>query len=117
MSPWQSTQSHNAKKINISSDVSRSSEISIQCYLRKDQPKRGVDGLADDMGNNDIFMGSLKFTPDFDNMGSEDQWYNLIGGGGKVKLGTSYQPTYVGSMPCLFVNMFRSLRSPSRVNR
>ncbi|KIM89069.1 hypothetical protein PILCRDRAFT_812967 [Piloderma croceum F 1598] len=79
-------------------DVSRSSEISIQCYLRKDQPKRGIDGLADDMGNNDIFMGSLKFTPDFDNMGSEDQWYNLIGGSGKVKLGTSYQPTYGQSL-------------------
>jgi len=75
-------------------DVSRSSEISIQCYLRKDEPKRGADGLADDMGHNDIFMGSLKVTPDFDTMGSEDQWYNLAGGSGKVRLGTSYQPTY-----------------------
>jgi serum/glucocorticoid-regulated kinase 2 len=81
------------------SDVSRTSEISIQCYLRKDEPKRGADGLADDMGHNDIFMGSLKVTPDFDNMGSEDQWYHLTGGSGKVKLGTSYQPTYVGPMP------------------
>jgi hypothetical protein len=44
------------------SDVSRSAELSIQCYLRKDQPKRDGDGLADDMGN-DIFMGSLKITP------------------------------------------------------
>jgi hypothetical protein len=76
--------------------VSRTSEISIQCYLRKDEPKRGADGMADDMGHNDIFMGSIKVTPDFDNMGSEDQWYNLSAGSGKVKLGTSYQPTYVG---------------------
>lgn len=78
--------------------MSRTSEISIQCYLRKDEPKRGADGLADDMGHNDIFMGSLKVTPDFENMGTEDQWYQLTGGSGKVKLGTSYQPTYVGTI-------------------
>lgn len=58
-------------RLLLCSDVSRNSEISIQCYLRADEPKRGGDGLADDLGN-DIFMGSLKFTPDFDNMGSED---------------------------------------------
>lgn len=31
--------------------MSRSAELSIQFYLRKDEPKRGGDGLADDMGN------------------------------------------------------------------
>ena len=55
--------------------------------------------MADDMGHNDIFMGSIKVTPDFDTMGSEDQWYNFTAGSGKVKLGTSYQPIYVGSVP------------------
>lgn len=82
--------------------MSRSAELSIQCYLRKDQPKRDGDGLADDMGN-DIFMGSLKITPDFDSMGSQDQWYNLTGSSGKVQLGIRYQPTYVRIM-----SLFRS---------
>ena len=39
--------------------------MSIQCYLRTEEPKRGGDGIADDMGN-DIFMGGARFTPDFD---------------------------------------------------
>jgi hypothetical protein len=68
------------------------------------------------MGHNDIFMGSLKVTPDFDTMGSEDQWYNLMGGSGKVKLGTSYQPTYVCSIPPLYVTVRHSYRSDDRVS-
>jgi serum/glucocorticoid-regulated kinase 2 len=72
-------------------DVSRNSEISIQSYLRAEEPKRGNDGLADDMGN-DIFMGGLKFIPDFDNMGTQDQWYDLSGGSGKIQIGVAFQP-------------------------
>jgi len=77
--------------------VSRNSEISIQCYLRAEQPKVGSDGLADDMGN-DIFMGGIKFTPDFDNVGSvgTDQWYDLGSGLGKIQIGVAYQPSSVG---------------------
>ena len=52
------------------SDVSRHSEISIQCYLRTEEPKRGGDGIADDMGN-DLFLGSVTFKPDFGNFGNE----------------------------------------------
>ncbi|KAI6042647.1 kinase-like domain-containing protein [Pisolithus marmoratus] len=75
-------------------DVSRTSEISIQCYLRAEQPKVGSDGLADDMGN-DLFMGGIKFVPDFDNVGSvgNDQWYDLSGGPGKIQIGVAYQPS------------------------
>lgn len=75
-------------------DVSRTSEISIQCYLRAEQPKVGSDGLADDMGN-DLFMGGIKFVPDFDNVGSvgSDQWYDLSGGPGKIQIGVAYQPS------------------------
>ncbi|KAH7928452.1 Pkinase-domain-containing protein [Leucogyrophana mollusca] len=78
-------------------DVSRNSEISIQCYLRTEQPKVGSDGLADDMGN-DIFMGGIKFTPDFDNVGTvgQDQWYDLTGGKGKIQMGVAYQPSIPG---------------------
>ncbi|KAI0061398.1 AGC/Akt protein kinase [Artomyces pyxidatus] len=72
-------------------DVSRNSEISIQSYLRKDEPKRGTDG-ADDMGN-DLFMGGIKFTPNFDNMATQDQWYDVNGGSGKILIGVAFQPS------------------------
>jgi len=78
------------------SDVSRNSEISLQCYLRADEPKRGGDGLAD-LGN-DIFMGGIKFVPNFDGMGSQDQWYDIVGGSGKIQIGVSYQPSYGQSL-------------------
>ncbi|KAI0270055.1 Pkinase-domain-containing protein [Gloeopeniophorella convolvens] len=70
-------------------DVSRNSEISLQSYLRKEEPKRGAD---DDMGN-DIFFGGIKFTPDFDNLATQDQWYDLNGGSGKILVGVSFQPS------------------------
>jgi len=78
------------------SDVSRHSEISIQCYLRTEQPKVGSDGLADDMGN-DVFMGGIKFTPDFDNVDAvgQDQWHDVTGGKGKIQIGVAYQPSSV----------------------
>ncbi|GAW05699.1 agc akt protein kinase [Lentinula edodes] len=78
-------------------DVSRNSELSLQCYLRADEPKRGGDGLADDLGN-DVFLGGIKFVPDFENMGTEDRWYEVVGGSGKIQIGVSYQPHYGGSL-------------------
>ncbi|KAG6857153.1 hypothetical protein H0H87_008723 [Tephrocybe sp. NHM501043] len=78
-------------------DVSRDSEISLQCYLRADEPKRDADGLAADLGN-DIFMGGIKFIPNFDEMGSQDQWYDIVGGTGKIQIGTSYLPSYGQSL-------------------
>ncbi|KAF9267351.1 Pkinase-domain-containing protein [Marasmius fiardii PR-910] len=78
-------------------DVSRNSAISLQCYLRADEPHRGGDGLADDLGN-DIFLGGLTFVPDFENTGTQDQWYDMSGGAGKIQLGVSYQPSYGGSL-------------------
>ena len=87
--------------------MSRNSEISIQCYLRAEQPKVGHDGLADDMGN-DIFMGGIKFVPDFDNVGSvgTDQWYDLGGGSGKIQIGVAYQPSSVGPPLTVFLPAF-----------
>ncbi|KAK0487382.1 kinase-like domain-containing protein [Armillaria novae-zelandiae] len=78
-------------------DVSRNAEISLQCYLRTEEPKCGVDGIADDLGN-DVFMGGIKFVPDFENMGTQDQWYDIVGGAGKIQIGVAYQPTYGGSL-------------------
>lgn len=79
------------------SDVSRNSEISLQCYLRAEQPKRDGDGLAADLGN-DIFMGGIKFVPNFEEMGSRDQWYDFVGGAGRIQIGTSYLPSYGQSL-------------------
>jgi len=76
------------------SDVSRTSEISIQIYLRTEEPQRGQ---ADDMGN-DIFMGGIKFYPDFDNLGTEDQWYDLSGNSGRIQIGIVYKPSSVCSI-------------------
>lgn len=64
----------------------------MQCYLRTEEPKRGEDGLADDMGN-DIFMGGIKFVPDFANFGTQDQWYELAGGQGKIQIGVAFKPS------------------------
>jgi len=43
-------------------------------------------------------MGGIKFTPDFDNVGSvgTDQWYDLGSGLGKIQIGVAYQPSSVG---------------------
>ncbi|KAH8104692.1 AGC/Akt protein kinase [Cristinia sonorae] len=73
-------------------DVSRNSEISIQCYLRNEEPKRGSDGIADDMGN-DVFMGGVRFTPDFDDLPTDEQWYDLVGGSGRIQIGVAFQPS------------------------
>ncbi|KAJ7175925.1 AGC/Akt protein kinase [Mycena filopes] len=73
-------------------DVSRNAEISMQCYLRAEEPNRGGDG-ADDLGN-DIFLGGIKEWP----CGTQDQWYDLVGGAGKIQIGVAYQPTYGESL-------------------
>lgn len=79
------------------SDVSRNSEVSLQLYLRADEPQRGADGTADDLGN-DIFLGGAKFVPNFDEMGNQDQWYDLLGGPGKIQIGVSYKPNHDQSL-------------------
>ncbi|KAF7768239.1 hypothetical protein Agabi119p4_7482 [Agaricus bisporus var. burnettii] len=78
-------------------DVSRNSEVSLQLYLRADEPQRGADGTADDLGN-DIFLGGAKFVPNFDEMGNQDQWYDLLGGPGKIQIGVSYKPNHDQSL-------------------
>lgn len=79
---------------SVCSDVSRQSEISIQCYLRTEEPKRGNDGIADDMGN-DIYLGGVRFMPDFDELTGEDQWFDLAGGQGRIQLAAEFKPSSV----------------------
>ncbi|KAF4577330.1 AGC protein kinase Gad8 [Pleurotus pulmonarius] len=77
-------------------DVSRNSEISLQCYLRAEEPKRAGDGSGD-MGN-DVFLGGIKFVPDFENRGTQDQWYEFAGGSGRIQIGVTYKPSYGQSL-------------------
>ena len=89
--------------------MSRNSEISLQCYLRADEPKRGGDGIADDMGN-DVYMGGVRFTPDFDDMDApQEQWHELSGGSGKgkVMVALAYQPSTVSSALACSIDSFR----------
>jgi hypothetical protein len=98
-------------RVVYSSDVSRNSEISLQCYLRTEEPKRGGDGTADDMGN-DIYMGGVRFTPDFDDMGApQEQWYELSGGSGegKVMIALAYQPSTVSSVVLFYFRFMHFL--------
>ena len=53
--------------------------------------------MADDLGN-DIFLGGLKFVPNFDGMGNHDQWYDFVDGAGKIQIGVLYQPNYGQSL-------------------
>ena len=45
-----------------------------------------------------MFLGGIKFVPNFDAMGSQDQWYNFVGGSGKIQIGVTYQPSYGQSL-------------------
>ncbi|KLO15973.1 Pkinase-domain-containing protein [Schizopora paradoxa] len=85
-------------------DLSRPSELSISVYLRAERPKRGSE--AADIGN-DIFIGGISFAPDFNNLNSQPEWYNLSGGAGKIQLGMSFEPSYGQS---LSIDSFELLR-------
>ena len=68
------------------------------------------------MGN-DVFLGGIKFTPDFDNVSTRDQWYDLNGGRGKILVGVSFQPSSVRSSFSLIILAitfsFRVIHLPS----
>ncbi|PWN42879.1 Pkinase-domain-containing protein [Ceraceosorus guamensis] len=88
-------------------DVSRNSEISLQCYLRSgDGPKVNgnngdaaqKDGEGDDvMGVSDIYLGGVKWVPDFENQRTTDEWYPLSVGNGQLHVHVSYKSDSGGS--------------------
>ena len=78
------------------SDVSRHSEISIQCYLHIEEPKRSGNRIADNMGN-DILMGSVWFMLDFDDLMGQDQWYDLVDGSGRIEIGVAFKLNMVST--------------------
>ncbi|TYJ56911.1 hypothetical protein B9479_002356 [Cryptococcus floricola] len=71
-------------------DVSRISEISGTVYLRTKEPhaegvqktENGEALQGEDMGNSDLCLGSIRFTPNLDSMRVSDEWVTVQGGGG-----------------------------------
>jgi len=78
-------------------DVSRTSEISLQIYLRSGSSVAAANG-SDDMGKSDLFLGNIKLTPDFEYMGVKDEWYDLAGGPGQINVQVSYKQQYDNSL-------------------
>lgn len=77
-------------------DVSRNSEISLQTYLRSgdgiDTQHQAKDSQGDDvMGVGDIYLGGVKFVPDFENQRTTDEWYPVSGGNGQLHVQVSYK--------------------------
>jgi hypothetical protein len=70
------------------------------------------------MGN-DVFLGGIKFTPDFDNPSTQDQWYDLNGGSGKILVGVSFQPSSVRTpfrLVILSMTWHRVIHSPLMIS-
>lgn len=100
-------------------DVSRISDISLQIYLRNTSPAlkenggrgglpSGSDGAGEggedsnnaEMGNQDLCLGGIRFTPNFESGQLMDEWLPLTlgsggggGGGGNVHVQVAFKPS------------------------
>jgi serum/glucocorticoid-regulated kinase 2 len=61
----------------------------------------------------DIFLGAVKVLPDLDSMGSQDEWHDIRGGDGQIKIGYSFKPQVVSRL--LFLFGYLDLK-PTRIN-
>ncbi|KAG8892631.1 hypothetical protein FRC00_011809 [Tulasnella sp. 408] len=75
----------------LSSDVCRVSEIALRLYLHDGTKIRHLTN--DESGKSDLFMGHLKFAPDFDRRGTVDRWYDVTDGGGQVNVAVTFRPS------------------------
>lgn len=78
-------------------DVSRISDIAVTAYLRTAAPKPA--GNADegtDMGNADLCLGGIRFTPDLESGKMLDEWVPIAGGTGSVHVQVAFKPAQVG---------------------
>ncbi|KAK4687783.1 serum/glucocorticoid-regulated kinase 2, partial [Tremellales sp. Uapishka_1] len=89
-------------------DVSRISEISVMTYLRTTQPSSAGNGGSEeagahgagskgaaqgaDMGNSDLCLGGIRFTPDLESLRLTDEWIPLQGGSGAIHIQVSFKP-------------------------
>lgn len=70
-------------------DVSRISEISVNAYLRTAPPKSGD---ASDMGNADLALGGIRFTPNLETNRLTDEWIPITSGSGAIHVQVSFKP-------------------------
>lgn len=70
-------------------DVSRVSEISLNAYLRSTPPRSGD---VSDMGNSDLGLGGIRFTPDLESNRLTDEWISISGGSGAIHIQVSFKP-------------------------
>ncbi|KAL7420025.1 Serine/threonine-protein kinase [Cryptotrichosporon argae] len=79
-------------------DVSRRSEISVQTYLRTTQPSNVLAGQGEasqkgaEMGNSDLCLGGIRFTPDLETGRLMDEWIPIQGGSGSIHVQVSFKP-------------------------
>lgn len=77
-------------------DVSRSCEVSLQLYLRCGSGSSDANGDTgiDSMGKSDLYLGGIKFMPDFEAASSRviNEWLPLAGGTGEVNVQLTYKP-------------------------
>jgi len=74
-------------------DVSRISDISIQAYLRTASPNSAAAGNNHtDMGNADLAVGGVRFTPDLETQQLMDEWLPLAGGTGSIHVQVAFKP-------------------------
>ncbi|KAK8847445.1 hypothetical protein IAR55_005303 [Kwoniella newhampshirensis] len=98
-------------------DVSRLSEINVTTYLRSQQPhmeghaSNGSGGgggqEGEDMGNSDLCMGGIRFTPNLDSLRVTDEWFTVQGGSGAIHVQVSFKPA--GGQP-LTIDSFELLK-------
>ena len=60
-------------------------------------------------------MGGVKFVPNLDSIGPNDEWYELLGGEGKIKIGYSFKPQTVCSFLPSAVNNFLTQTLPEHL--
>ncbi|KAG4304401.1 hypothetical protein PORY_002111, partial [Pneumocystis oryctolagi] len=75
-----STICHPRWEYKVNFDVLKSSQLSIQCYLRRTQVCKG------DSSGNYIYLGGVKFIPNFSEISLTDEWMPIHGGTGQIRL-------------------------------
>ncbi|GFZ47785.1 protein kinase C [Saitozyma sp. JCM 24511] len=73
-------------------DVSRISDIAVTPYLRTTAPASGEQKDGADMGNSDLCLGGIRFTPDLESMRVMDEWVPVQGGSGSIHIQVSFKP-------------------------
>ncbi|KAI9636336.1 kinase-like domain-containing protein [Dioszegia hungarica] len=76
-------------------DVSRISDIAVTAYLRTAPPGgEGTHGEKEgtEMGNADLCLGGIRFTPDLESSRMTDEWFPVQTGNGAIHVQVAFKP-------------------------